>query len=85
MLNILLRNTLINSIRNDLISVQEDVKIVTKKTDFNKIEIITLFEEDTNCSICLEPMTTDILRVNGCVNVVINVQFVKLRFQMVYL
>ena len=59
----ILRNTLIRAVNDELISTQEDVKIVTRKTDFDNIEVISNFEEDINCSICLEPMNTDVIQV----------------------
>jgi hypothetical protein len=59
----ILRNTLIRAVNDELISTQEDVKIVTRKTDFDNIEVINNFEEDINCSICLEPMNTDVIQV----------------------
>ena len=59
----ILNNTLINSINNDLIETQENVKIVMKKEDFDKINIISIIENKGNCSICLEPMIKDIIKL----------------------
>ena len=59
----ILNNTLINSINNDLIETQENVKIVMKKEDFDKINIIPIIENKGSCSICLESMTTNIIKL----------------------
>ena len=59
----ILRNTLIRAVNDELIATQEDVKIVSRKTDFDNIEVISNFEEDINCSICLEPMNTNVIQV----------------------
>ena len=59
----ILNNTLINSINNELIETQENVKIVMKKEDFDKINIIPIIENKGSCSICLESMTTNIIKL----------------------